>query len=102
MGLLRYQLFLSHLIAFLSLWKILLNNQEKILQTLSPSIPAYLTEFCIRFAPLLLLIGLAIYALSSIGYSMLTFEDCPEAAKEIETQVKEAKIELKKKGVVDF
>lgn len=101
MALLRYQLFTSYLIAFLAIWAALLANEELIAEKLT-FVPVAITRLCLAYAPIVLLAGLAIYALSSIGHSMISFKDCPEAAKEIEMQVKEAKIELKNKGIVGF
>ena len=101
MALLRYQLFTSYLIIFLALWKALLTNEKAVVENLS-FLPEDISKLCIKFAPLLLLVGLALYALTSIGISMLSFKDCPEAAKEIEDQVKEAKLHLRKKGIIGF
>mmetsp|Transcript_29951 Transcript_29951/g.36491 ORF Transcript_29951/g.36491 Transcript_29951/m.36491 type:complete len:94 (-) Transcript_29951:270-551(-) len=91
MGLLRYQLFLSHTVTFIAIWYTLLQNPDVI--------PDGIPDAVVRYAPLWAIVILGCYAVTSIGYSMMTFADCPEAAKEIETQVKEAKIELLKRGV---
>jgi len=103
MALLRYQLFTTYLVVFLAIWKALLAQEETILSQIPLSIMSVdTTKLCIQYLPLLALLSLAVYAIVSIGMSMLTFRDCPEAAKELEEQVKEAKIALKKKGIVGF
>lgn len=54
----------------------------------------------IDFAPIWGIGLLGIYALSTIAYNVMTFNDCPEAAEELEKQIKEAKAEMKKRGVI--
>lgn len=49
--------------------------------------------------PLGLLILFGLWALSVIVYRVATFNDCPEAAAELQTQIKEAKEDLKKQGL---
>jgi hypothetical protein len=53
----------------------------------------------IQFAPLIAIGLLGIYAGGSVIIGVLNFADCPEAAAEIDRQVAQAKIELRKKGV---
>jgi len=96
---LRYQLFLSIGILFVACWVALLQNEEKILNSVYSPLPASAIEIFIRLLPLWLIVCLAFYAIASIGYGMMNFVDCPEAASEIERNVREAKIELRKKGV---
>ena len=49
--------------------------------------------------PLLLLIVFGIYSLLVICYRVVNFNDCPEAADELQKQIVEAKEDLKKKGL---
>ena len=103
MTLLRYQLFGTYAIAFLAIWKALLSNQEQILNMIDiPLTTPNIIRNCITFAPIILLMCLAMYALASILFTMASFRDCPEAAKEMERQVKEAKAGLKKMGVLGY
>ncbi|OZJ04767.1 hypothetical protein BZG36_01862 [Bifiguratus adelaidae] len=45
------------------------------------------------------LVSFGAYSLGSIGYHLMTFEDCPGAYQELMGQIQEAKIELSAKGV---
>jgi len=49
--------------------------------------------------PLLLLVLFGIYSVFVICYRVATFNDCPEAADELQKQIIEAKEDLKKKGL---
>ena len=49
--------------------------------------------------PLLLLVLFGLYSVFVICYRVVTFNDCPEAAEELQKQIKEAKEDLKKKGL---
>lgn len=49
--------------------------------------------------PLYLLVSFGCYSLATVGYRVATFNDCEEAAKELQEQIKEAKEDLKKKGL---
>ena len=84
-GLLRYQIFLEAVLFFLSVWYAAL----------------YLKDHgpLVAYAPIWAILLLGLYALGTIGLGLLNFKDCPEAAAEIEQQVKEAKVEMKKRGV---
>ena len=42
---------------------------------------------------------LGVYAVSDIAYTVITFNDCKDAAAEIETQAKEAKKEMKRRKI---
>ena len=54
----------------------------------------------VRYLSPLIVVGLlALYAFVSISYLVIMFNDCPEAAKELEREIKEAKAELKRLGV---
>ncbi|XP_029022494.1 dolichol-phosphate mannosyltransferase subunit 3 [Betta splendens] len=49
--------------------------------------------------PLYLLVSFGCYSLATVGYRVATFNDCEEAAKELQQQIKEAKADLRKKGL---
>lgn len=49
--------------------------------------------------PLYLLVSFGCYSLATVGYRVATFNDCEEAAKELQEQIKEAKKDLRKKGL---
>ena len=95
-GLLRYQLFLSIFILFLSLWKTSLTNASTI-QRYSP-FPSSTTEVIITYLPLWALICLGMYALSCVLYKVVTFEDCAGASLELGREIEIAKEKLKSRG----
>lgn len=49
--------------------------------------------------PLYLLVSFGCYSLATVGYRVAVFNDCEEAAKELQEQIKEAKEDLRKKGL---
>ncbi|KAK2830510.1 hypothetical protein Q5P01_018441 [Channa striata] len=49
--------------------------------------------------PLYLLVSFGCFSLATVGYRVATFNDCEEAAKELQEQIKEAKEDLKRKGL---
>lgn len=49
--------------------------------------------------PLGLVVLFGLWALTVIVYRVITFNDCQEAAEELQQQIKEAKEDLKKKGL---
>ncbi|XP_037119449.1 dolichol-phosphate mannosyltransferase subunit 3 isoform X1 [Syngnathus acus] len=49
--------------------------------------------------PLYLLVSFGCYSLATVGYRVATFNDCQEAAQELQVQIKEAKEDLRKKGL---
>jgi hypothetical protein len=96
--LLRYQIFLAYGVAFLTVWYAALQNQKKIVDVITILPPDY-TNILIKFLPFIGIIILGLYAACSVMYGVWKFADCPEAAAEIEIQIKEAKSELKRQGV---
>jgi len=48
--------------------------------------------------PLWLLVTFGSYSLASIGHALLTFRDCPEAAKELEREIADARDRLRQRG----
>ncbi|XP_018621419.1 dolichol-phosphate mannosyltransferase subunit 3 [Scleropages formosus] len=49
--------------------------------------------------PVYLLVVFGCYSIATVGYRVATFNDCEEAAQELQAQIKEAKLDLKKKGL---
>lgn len=87
---LRYQLFCIYGVIFLGLWIALRSTEGE----------GSHTGTIINHAPLFLVAGLGVYALVSIVYGVVNMQDCPEAAVEVEKDVKEAKAAMAKKGVI--
>ena len=102
MGLTRYQIFVSYIIAVLAMWDIALKNEPFLLSNMSNymSISPYWVKPLIDYAPIWVLFVLAIYGVMSVVIGVLNFADCPEAASEVEKNVIEAKAKLKKRGII--
>lgn len=49
--------------------------------------------------PVYLLVVFGCYSLATVGYRVATFNDCEEASKELQDQIKEAKEDLRRKGL---
>lgn len=49
--------------------------------------------------PVYLLVVFGCYCLATVGYRVATFNDCEDAARELQAQIQEAKKDLKKKGL---
>ncbi|KAG9355325.1 hypothetical protein JZ751_000163 [Albula glossodonta] len=49
--------------------------------------------------PVYLLVVFGCYSLATVGFRVATFNDCEEAAKELQAQIQEAKLDLQKKGL---
>jgi hypothetical protein len=96
-GLLRYQVFLAYGGAFMALWYAALQNKDAIMEATGFPVA---TDLAVQWAPLWGILGLGLYAAISIIYGLLTFEDYPEAAAELERQVEEARAEMKRRGIL--
>jgi hypothetical protein len=90
-GLLRWQIFSAYGIALASLWAYARTTNQA---------DAAEANRVLDWAPLWAILALAVYAGGSVVYGVATFRDCPEAATEIEQQVKEARKELKRRGIL--
>ena len=88
MELLRYQIFAATGVSLLSIWLALLNHS------------ATASNPLVLYAPVWSVLLLGLYAIISVILGTMSFKDCPEAAAEIETQIKEAKTEMKKRGII--
>ncbi|XP_063802699.1 dolichol-phosphate mannosyltransferase subunit 3 [Pseudophryne corroboree] len=49
--------------------------------------------------PVYLLVTFGCYSLATVGYRVATFNDCEEAAQELQDQIKEAKRDLSRRGL---
>lgn len=49
--------------------------------------------------PLWAIVSLGAYLLFKLGWGVFTFNDVPEAYKELQDEIEQAKADLKKKGV---
>jgi hypothetical protein len=90
---LRYQVFLSYGIAFASVWIFALQTKKEM--ALSKEMNVLVT-----FAPLLAVALLGVYLLLRLVLGVLAYEDCPDAAKVIEKQILEAKVEMKRRKII--
>lgn len=54
----------------------------------------------VAYAPIWAVLLLGIYAVTTIAVGVINCKDFPDAASELERQVKEAKAEMKKRGVI--
>ena len=94
---LRYQLFLGYGVAFAAVWYAALQRKGEIASALGAS--ASLTSIAVDMAPLWAILVLGVYAVLSVAFRVATMADYPDAADEIDMQVKEAKAALIKMGV---
>jgi hypothetical protein len=101
MALLRYQIFLSYAVAFLSVWYFAcqqIPSQGSDHLTTISSIN-YVIRMLILYAPLWLVVGVGSYALTLLILGVVTFRDRPDAAAELDRDVAEARKELAKRGI---
>jgi dolichyl-phosphate mannosyltransferase polypeptide 3 len=87
----------STLIASTLVWLTLLFELVP-LSLIAPGHTAAIREI-LPFAPLIALCVFGCYSLGSIGYSLVTFNDCPDAYVELQGQIKQAHADLSKKGM---
>ncbi|OLN97810.1 Dolichol-phosphate mannosyltransferase subunit 3 [Colletotrichum chlorophyti] len=62
-------------------------------------IPAKIQEEIVPVLPFWVLISFGAYLLGRLGYNVMTFNDVPEAHKELMAEIDEAKVDLRKLGV---
>jgi Dolichol-phosphate mannosyltransferase subunit 3 (DPM3) len=91
--LLRYQVFLGYGAVFAGVWYSALTRRSA--WELSSELDSLL-----RWTPLIAVFLVGLYLACRVAYGVATFESHPEAAAELEQQVKEAKAEMKKRGIV--
>jgi len=94
----------TYLTLFITIWLLLLYNIIPLptsSSTFTSSISFYITIFqhhILPFLPLYLLISFGCYSLGVIGYSLMTFNECPSAYKELETDIQNARKRLIQRG----
>ncbi|EFB25777.1 hypothetical protein PANDA_011512, partial [Ailuropoda melanoleuca] len=49
--------------------------------------------------PAYLLVSAGCYALGTVGYRVATFHDCEDAARELQSQIQEARADLTRRGM---
>ena len=89
---LRYQVFLAYCVAFLAVWYYGLQKREEL--ELPPTL-----DLLVVFAPVWGVLTLGVYLLTRLIIGVFTYQDCPEAAEEIEKQIAEARAEMKKRRI---
>ncbi|TDZ31963.1 Dolichol-phosphate mannosyltransferase subunit 3 [Colletotrichum spinosum] len=62
-------------------------------------IPAKIQEQVVPVLPFWVLVSFGAYLLARLGYNVMTFNDVPEAHKELIAEIEEAKADLRKRGV---
>ena len=93
MELLRYQIFLAYGFAFGAVWVYGLMNIDEF------QFP-HAGKLAVIYAPVWGVLLLGIYLLSRLVLGVLSYRDCPDAAKEIEMQIAEARKALKARKIV--
>ena len=79
------------------MWHAALQRKDEIASTLGTS--SSVTSLVVDYAPIWAILVLGVYAVLSVAYRVGTMADYPDAAEEIDMQVKEAKAALIKMGV---
>jgi dolichol-phosphate mannosyltransferase subunit 3 len=92
-AMLRYQVFLSYGTMLLASWWWCMTHQEQIVST-------KLTHRVVVFAPLFGAVSLGVYLLARLTIGVASYQDCSEAAAELDSQIKEAKAELRKRKII--
>ncbi|KAK0161622.1 hypothetical protein PV327_010076 [Microctonus hyperodae] len=84
---------LFYLFLFLGPWTAIITGTIK-----SP----YITEYqrFILFSPVILLFLFSIYSITVVLYRTLTFNNCNEAAQQLQRHITEAQAELRIKGIL--
>lgn len=69
-------------------------------QNINEEMNLYILRMVIELAPLWFILLLGIYAVIWIAYGVITLQDNPNSARELEEQVKQAKEEMKRRGII--
>jgi len=83
--LLRYQLFGMYIALVLGLW-IAIRSED--------------SNAIVNYAPLWIVAAIGVFAAFSVMYGVANLPDCPEAAAEVDKDVKEARAAMKKNGII--
>mmetsp|Transcript_3488 Transcript_3488/g.4044 ORF Transcript_3488/g.4044 Transcript_3488/m.4044 type:complete len:101 (-) Transcript_3488:115-417(-) len=94
---LRHHVFLTRAAVCIAVWYQALKKQDDIV--ILPLISKEYTTILIQYLPVWILITIAIYALITILYGLATLENCPEAKKDLEKEILEAKAEMGKREI---
>ena len=92
MTLLRYQLFIGYAVALLSVWYMALQKRNEYKDNQA-------TLVLIDFMPLWAVVAVGLYLLTVLIVGVMSFNDAPGASKELEAEIREAKAEMKKRGI---
>lgn len=87
-------MFIAYGAVFLAIWYKALSFRNEAKADLSKEV-----DLLIKFAPVWAVLALGIYAVSNLIHGIVKMSDSPEAAKEIDQNVKEARKEMKKRGI---
>lgn len=82
---------------WMAIWYQAMQAEESLVDKSPLSLEA--TKLLIQYLPLWILVCLGVYAIATILYGLATLGDFPEAAVELEGEIKEAKAAMKKRGV---
>jgi Dolichol-phosphate mannosyltransferase subunit 3 (DPM3) len=88
MRLLRYQVFLAYGISFITAWMLLINIKH------------FEANIFVTYAPLWSIVMLGFYLLTLLIIGVRSFNDCPEASRELVKDILEAEQEMKKCGII--
>ena len=88
----RYQVFLGYGALVLALWYGAIQSK--------PTTPSTATNLLIDFFPVWVIAVLGVYAALSVLYGVVQCKSYPESATELEKEVAEAKVEMKKRGII--
>jgi hypothetical protein len=92
MALFRYQLFIGYAIALLSIWFMALQKRSEYEDNNAMLLLIY-------FLPLWAVVAVGVYLLTILIVGVMSFNDVPNAGKELEAEIKEAKAEMKKRDI---
>lgn len=92
MALLRYQLFTGYAVVLLSIWYTALQKRSDYKDNKT-------IMLLIDFMPIWAVVAVGLYLLTVLIVGVMSFNDVPAASKELEAEIKEAKEEMKKRGI---
>lgn len=77
---------------FIGIWAVLINNKS-----ITESTDG--VRHFVLFLPFYALLGFAVISVSIIAWRVYTFNDCKEAAEDLQREIKEARADLTRKGM---
>ena len=90
----RYQIFLVYGVALIAIWKYCFDKSATIRNS-DPTLYILIT-----FSPIIYIVVLGLFLLLRLVLGVLAFEDCPDAAKQIDLQIAEATTEMKRRKII--